>query len=301
MTNLVVRKPAFQIDDTVPFQWQPANPAFGLFGNVFTFVAIAFERYLVSATRQAMERIHDAEVAAEADAFLRQEAQHARAHRAHAMAMIARHPGLAATYERANATYDDLLDSEDLDFHLAYIADLEATFTPLFKMVFDNRASLFGGSDERVGTLFLWHFVEEIEHRSSALIVQRHVTRDPWYRLRMAPKVVRHVSGVYQGVLDGIVAEVGEAACGVPADMVSPTGMGRAEVRARVPGGRKDPVPSMLGRVPGGDLRSMMWHIARSQTPRHDPAHAPLPSWVDDWHAAFDADADVTTYAGVGL
>src|SRR4029453_3862108 len=93
MPRLTVRCPPFRIDASVPFQWQPANPSFGLFGNTFTFLAIAFERYIVSATRQAMLRITDPAVAEEAAAFLRQEAQHARAHRLHANAMIAQYPG----------------------------------------------------------------------------------------------------------------------------------------------------------------------------------------------------------------
>jgi hypothetical protein len=33
--------------------------------------------------------------------------------------------------------------------------------------------------------------------------------------------------------------------------------------------------------------------------PNHDPANEPLPAWVDEWHVAFDADADVTGYTGV--
>jgi hypothetical protein len=32
-----------------------------------------------------------------------------------------------------------------------------------------------------------------------------------------------------------------------------------------------------------------------------DPADEPLPSWVEDWHSAFDTDADVTTYGGARL
>ncbi len=186
MTNLTVRSPQFGIDETVPFQWQPSNPSFGLFGNTFTFLAIAFERYIVSATRQALPRITDPAVAEEADAFVRQEAQHARAHRAHAKAMMAQYPGLDETYAAANAAYDELLEREDVEFHLAYIANLEATFTPLFKMVIDNRHELFVGGDERVGTMLLWHFVEEIEHRSSALLIHHHVTPDRWYRIRNA-------------------------------------------------------------------------------------------------------------------
>jgi hypothetical protein len=54
MTRLVVRRPPFSIDASVSFQWQPANPSFGLFGNLFTFLAIAFERCIVADTRQAI-------------------------------------------------------------------------------------------------------------------------------------------------------------------------------------------------------------------------------------------------------
>jgi len=98
------------------------QPELGLFGNTFTFLAVAFERYIVAATREAMPRITDPTVVKEADGFLRQEAQHARAHRLHANAMIAQYPGLAETFAAANAAYDALLEGEDVEFHLAYIA-----------------------------------------------------------------------------------------------------------------------------------------------------------------------------------
>lgn len=35
MTDLVVRKMPFEFDATVPFLWQPANPSFSVFCNVF--------------------------------------------------------------------------------------------------------------------------------------------------------------------------------------------------------------------------------------------------------------------------
>jgi predicted metal-dependent hydrolase len=301
MTSPRVRAPAFRIDASVPFQWQPANPSFGLFTNAFTFLAIAFERYIVAATRQAIPRITDPAIAEEADAFLRQEAQHARAHRAHANAMIAQYPGLAGTLAAANSAYDRLLRQEDGEFHLAYIANLEATFTPLFKMIFDNRRVLFEGGDERVGTLFLWHFIEEIEHRSSALLVHHHVTPDRWYRIRKAPKVFRHVAGIYKLVLAGIEQHVPLEARQIPTAAVGSSGLWLSEMADRLPLLRRwrKPRPSMLRRVPGRDLRTMIWHLAKSQMPKHDPTTEPLPAWVDDWHAAFDAKADVTTYAGV--
>lgn len=302
MTQLRVRRPPFRIDETVPFQWQPANPAFGLFTNAFTFLAIAFERYIVSATRMAMPRFTDPDIAEEAETFVRQEAQHAKAHRAHAKALIAQYPGLKDTLDAANHAYDQLLDSESVEFHLAYIANLEATFTPLFKMVFDHRGPLFEGGDERVGTLFLWHFVEEIEHRSSALVVHHALTSDRWYRLRKSPKVFQHVASNYKLVLDGIEKHVPLADRGIPTSAVGPLGLYTSEMRTRMPIlRRRAERPSMLAHVPGRELRAMIWQLAKTQTPSHDPADEPLPVWVDQWHAAFDAGDDVTSYPGARL
>jgi predicted metal-dependent hydrolase len=302
MTELQIRRPDFHIDETVPFQWQPANPGFGLFGNTFTFLAIAFERYIVSATREAMPRISDPAVTEEADAFIRQEAQHARAHRAHAQAMISHYPALAETHAAANAAFDELLEREDVEFHLAYIANLEATFTPLFKMVFDNRRPLFEGGDERVGTLLLWHFAEEIEHRSSALLIHHHVTPDRWYRIRNARKVFDHVARIYKLILADFEKHVPLEARLISAKAVSPLGLYISEVTDRLPARRsRRDHPSMLRHVPGRDLRAMLWREAKAQTPHHDPADEPLPNWAQEWNAAYDAGADIATYAGVQL
>jgi predicted metal-dependent hydrolase len=302
MSQLVVRRPDFRIDGTVPFQWQPANPCFGLFGNTFTFVAIAFERYIVAATRRAMSRLNDPGIASEADAFLRQEAQHARAHRAHAQALIAQYPGLAETYAAANAAYDELLERETLEFHLAYIANLEATFTPLFKMVLDNRHRLFAGGDERIGSLLIWHFVEEIEHRSSALVIHQAVTADPWYRIRKARKVFDHVAGVYSLVLRGFEEHVPLDARHVSTKTISPGGLYLFEVRDRLSYQRRvSRQHSMLHGIRGRDLRTMLWREAKAQTPHHDPSREPLPAWAEEWHTAYDSGADVGTYDGISL
>ena len=111
MTDLVVRKIPWEFDATVPFMWQPANPNFGLFCNAFTFIAVPFERYIVSAVRKAQDRLNeDPGVAAEAEAFLKQEAQHAAAHRKHMLALVARYPELERCYVDACAAYDGLID-----------------------------------------------------------------------------------------------------------------------------------------------------------------------------------------------
>ena len=172
MTDLEVRRPRFDFTgEPVPWQWNPASPAFSFYMNATSIIAVCFEQMIVAAVGEAKPLIADAEVAAEATAFLRQEAQHSASHRKHVNALTARYPGLSETVDAAMARFDELTETTPLEFRLAYIADLEATFTPTFKMMLDNEATLFRPGDERVASLFLWHFVEEVEHRSSALVI----------------------------------------------------------------------------------------------------------------------------------
>lgn len=197
MTDLVVRRMSFQFDTAVspvPFLWQPANPEFAIYCNAFTFIAVPFEKYIIAALRHAQDRLDsDADVAAEAEAFLRQEAQHAAAHRKHMLVLIEQYPGLEQCYEQTMASFDDLIGAHPVEFHAAYIANLEATFTPMFKVILDHRDSLFAGGDSRVASLMMWHFVEEIEHRSSGLLLYRHLMPDPWYRVKRIRETFRHV------------------------------------------------------------------------------------------------------------
>ena len=42
----------------------------------------------------------------------------------------------------------------------------------------------------------------------------------------------------------------------------------------------------------------MVWRLALSQTPNHDPADQPLPDWADTWMREYDRGTDMTTFFG---
>lgn len=317
MTELKIRRLPFQFDETVPFQWNPSNPEFALVANAIGVIAVAFEKYIVTVVRQVLPELRDPEVAAEAEAFLRQEAQHARAHRLHLDALVARHPGLRSTIDGAIASYDRLLAQESLEFHVAYIADIEATFTPLFTMMLDNRDDLFMSGDARVASLFLWHFVEEIEHRASALAVYHGVVDDPRYRLRVVRRAFGHVLGVYGEIMAGFEEHVpardrlvGTAGL-TPRRMWLREAAGRLPTAGRVRPGRALPgrgsagrnaaaprTPTAFASVPLRQLLTTLHRLLRTQLPGHEPAHEPLPAWADTWLEAYDGGADMTRFAG---
>jgi predicted metal-dependent hydrolase len=298
MTDLVVRKMAFQFDATVPFIWQPANPHFAIYCNAFTFIAVPFEKYIIAALRKAQHRLNsDPDVAEEADAFLRQEAQHSAAHRKHMIALIEQYPGLERCYEQTMASYNDLIDTHPVEFHAAYIANLEATFTPMFKVILDNRNSLFAGGDRRVASLMMWHFVEEIEHRSSGLMLYRHLMPDPWYRVKRVRQTFRHVGTIAKTVAKAFDEHIPSDDRGASAEQVMSSTL-RQEFNYRVQR-RSGPRPVFHG-VPTTHLLKMVWGLALSQTPHHHPADQPLPDWADTWMREYDRGTDMTTFFGRG-
>jgi len=183
-----------------------------------------------------------------------------------------------------------------LKYRLAYTADLEATFTPVFKLMLDNDATLFAPGDDRVASLFLWHFVEEVEHRSSALIIYDAVVDGPWYRMRMAPSIFKHVIDMMRLASQGFNKHVRwrsarSTPCrrsGSPAakkhycndfhSSTRPTTARSATLSAICP------CASNSSRCPGSyAARSRAMTVARGA------ARA-----ADEWFARYDAGADVT-------
>lgn len=301
MTDLQIRKIDFRFDETIPFQWLPSHPKFGLMANAISILAIAFEKFIVASMHQAMPLIKDPAVAEEAEAFLRQEAQHAKNHRRHIAALVRQYPSLQQTVDAAVASFDRLLQ-EPLEFQLAYTADLEATFTPIFKVMLDHQDVLFRPGDERVASLFLWHFVEEVEHRSSALVVFDAVVGNRWYRTRATRKVFRHVLQVYREILAGFDEHVPERDRRAESRNVSPDGTRREEVLARLP------IPSSwrlrLGVSPPSpfapasnvEMLVLAYRLIRSQVPHHRPQKEPLPAFADTWFDAYEQGNDVTRF-----
>ncbi|MDV3126632.1 metal-dependent hydrolase [Mycobacterium sp. 21AC1] len=304
MTDLIVRKMRFAFaDHHVPFLWNQDNPAFSSMANAVSFLAIAFEKMIGQMIPEAMPFIADPEIAEEAQAFVRQEGQHSMAHRQHAKGLIKSYPALKETLDEVLAAFDDLTANTPLKYRLAYTADLEATFTPVFKLMLDHDDTLFAPGDDRVASLFLWHFVEEVEHRSSALIIYDAVVDDPWYRMRVAPSIFKHVWGVLRIACEGFNKHVPVEERKI--DALSMFGM-QARKKAlmqRLPffnTPNDGPFANAFAHLPVREQLTAMAGVVRSQIPGHDPTHEKLPVLADEWFNRYDAGYDVTQWYTAG-
>jgi predicted metal-dependent hydrolase len=293
MTELQVRRPRFDFTEDVPFVWNPQNPAFSFNMNATSIIIIGFEQLIVSAVQEAKPLITDSGVADEATAFLRQEAQHSSSHRKHVAALIKQYPGLQHTLDEMLASFDRLTATTPLAYRLAYIADIEATFTPAFKLMLDNEDTLFRPGDDRVASLFLWHFVEEVEHRSSALMIYDAVVGKRWYRLRVLPRVVKHLLGIMELIADGVNSHVRLADRHVDARTLLPSFTISQSLR-----GKSSDVPAPFAVVSLKEKLVAGARVLLSQTPFHNPAHEPLPEFADRWFERYDSGGDVVRWYG---
>lgn len=275
--SITVRKLPFTFPDGVRFHWHPENPAFGRFLNSLSFLFVGFEKYIIKALRDAMPLIRDPAVSTEARLFLEQEAQHSVAHNRHIDALIRTYPGLRETLEKAIAHFEQLYQRESTAFHLAYIADLEATFTPTLSFAINHRQQLFAAGDANVASLFLWHAVEEIEHRASAFVIYNEVVGDTWFRLRKLGAVHRHLQELI-AILD---AEF------------------ERHIRRRELMAGRAVLPPILGGI---SLRAKALLTARVLSclgPWHNPAREQVPPWFNEWMSAQAQGQDMTEFYGV--
>ena len=283
MSDLQVRQLPFNFDG-VKFLWNPANPAFSVFANCVSFWVIGLERYLVRIMKDADEHISDPKVRQEAKLFMQQEAVHAKTHRRHVKALIDRYPALRGALDSAIASYDELYDRHDLRYHLAYAAALEGTFTPVFGTIIEHRDSLFRDGDARVASLFLWHFCEEIEHRSSAVMVYDHVVGDHGQKARVFPSVVMHVEGGFESLLRDFQS------C-VPGEAGAEHYGSRT---ARLLGRRANP----FATVPVRRRLRMAARAIASVRPDYDHDHQPIPAWTETWFCNYAQGHDMTRFYG---
>jgi predicted metal-dependent hydrolase len=192
MSQLKVRTLNFHFDSDIPFQWNYGNPSCGNLFNIITIAGPCFERYFIRAIKQALPLIKSDAVKHDAQLFCNQEGQHAKQHIAHLKMLNERYPGLLDVQRRVQDSYDELYNNNTLEFNLAYMASLEACFTPFALYCIKNIESLFGDSDPRIASFMLWHLVEEFEHRTTALDIYNDVVGSHWYRLKTFSAMARH-------------------------------------------------------------------------------------------------------------
>jgi hypothetical protein len=173
----------------------------------------------------------------------------------------------------------------------------------------NNADTLFAPGDDRVASLFLWHFVEEIEHRSSALIIYDAIVGDPWYRMRIAREVFDHGGAVMVKAARSFNKHISLEERRVDATSIFGSELWKVALTKRFPSLRKyqrfatsenGPIQRIYSHIPLREQAAVAVGVMRSQLPGHNPSKQKLPPFAMEWLARYEAGYDVTRWYTAG-
>jgi len=157
--------------------------------NEFSYLLTSGEKFFCRLFREALPLVTDPQLRADVQAFIRQEAVHSRAHHDSIEGYLKRLGVEGGVFERNNTLlFDHWLATEPfgrklpkalqhqwLVARVGAVAAIEHFTAALGTFVLEADSWERDGADPVVADLFRWHGAEEIEHRSVAYDLYRHL------------------------------------------------------------------------------------------------------------------------------
>jgi predicted metal-dependent hydrolase len=174
--NIVRRRIDFEFDPaSVPREWYRGDAHLTAFWNALSLLFPEGERFFVESVRRFRDRIDDPEQRADIEAFIGQEAMHGRGHRAFNDMLRERSPRVV---ERTDRELRHLLNLARRTLtargQLAVTCALEH-YTAILAEQLLQRDDHRGSGHPSVRPLWVWHALEESEHKAVAFDVYRSV------------------------------------------------------------------------------------------------------------------------------
>ncbi len=173
--------------------------------------------------------------------------------------------GLHRLEARLAADYEALGSKRSLRFNLAYAEGFESMALAIGHMLIEDRDHLFGGAEPAVASLVLWHFVEEIEHKTVTFDVFEHLYGGYLWRIIGLIVATVHIMARTRSGYKRLLQEDGLW----------------HDLRSRLA------LAGMLLRI-FGNLGPRLLRIMR---PGYNPRQVADPQWMHDWAALHDAGA----------
>ncbi len=259
-----VRKIRFEYPDDLAAHWNPARPEWSQVVNASSLLMPYLEPFLIDAVREAIPSITDPALREDARAYVGQEAHHFAQHRRLNDLLLARgrgYEGLREHERRLDADYDRLR-RRPLAFRLAYAAGFETMALAIGHLLVSQREYFFADADPSVSSLVLWHFVEELEHKTAAFDVYQHVVGRWPYRLYGLAWAMGHTLYRTRQAYVALLRADGR--------------WGRWRTRWAL--------KRLMTRIFG----SLAPRLLESLAPWHDPRRVRDPDWMREWVALYE-------------
>jgi len=184
MHDITVRQMDFGFPDRIDPLLIPDDPDRSYLTVALSLLLPYLEPYLIRTMKEAKKRIDDPDLRADLEKFSAQEGAHYRQH-IHFNDAVKRFgvQGLEPFEAELDADYRRFSRERPLEWNLAYAEGFEALTTAVAHFSFEQGPD--PGQDTASRDLFMWHMIEELEHRTVAFDVYAHVHGRYFHRLRV--------------------------------------------------------------------------------------------------------------------
>lgn len=163
--KIEARDVRFRIAETPTRHWLKNDPAMTWMVDSFAVFLPEGERYFIRALKFYAPRVKDPQLLDDLDGFSRQEAFHSREHEGYNAALAALGYDVPDMERRVKARLDRAQGNIKRVIVTCSIEHLTSTFSSIVL----NSPELFEDAAEPYRRLWMWHALEELEHRSVAL------------------------------------------------------------------------------------------------------------------------------------
>ena len=204
------RKVRFEWQNT-PVDWVPEQPFVSYFINEINMILPAGEFWFCRLYNKVLPQIQDEKLKQDVQAFIRQEAMHAQAHNsANKEYLRERQIDIQRNLDLMDFLFGKLLADQPMGltipkplahqwdlFRLGIVATVEHMTCVLGKYALYNTEWQKRGADPAMLDLVKWHGAEEIEHRTVAFDLYRHLGGGYLARYYLSVVVIAAVLGLW--------------------------------------------------------------------------------------------------------
>ncbi len=264
-TPMIVRRMRFGYPDSLKAWWNPSRREFSHMVNAASLAMPYLEPYLIETMRLAKAKIADPKLAAEIDLYIGQESTHFRQHQLFNRRLAAMGYAAVPAMEAALAAdYAGFAAGKSFAFNLAYAEGFESMALAMGHFLIADRVD----GDDAVGSLVLWHFVEEIEHKCVTYDVFDALDGRYWMRVWGFLRATTHIMARTRKGYRALLIE---------------DGLWRSW-RSRIA------LAAMLGRI-ALRLGPRMLRVLR---PGYNPRQVKDPAWAIAWRRRHAEEADMS-------
>lgn len=170
LQNIQPRKPRFDVSD-VPVFWNDGDPVLTRFFDALSMHFPDGERFFIQSVRNYQDQIRDPKLKEDVKNFFRQEAQHGIVHDEYNAVMEAQGIHVEKAISRLKLVLRLTQKYLPAKYQLAMTAAFEHITATLGEGFMDGEGEMFKNAHPSMRAMFMWHGVEEVEHKAVAFDV----------------------------------------------------------------------------------------------------------------------------------